>query len=78
VPLTVITATIAAAHHDVVDDFAGLIVLSATPRKLAHPGILHPGGRRRTACSLEFAAKNRSCEINDGGGLFDPGSRGEM
>jgi hypothetical protein len=31
-PLSVVTATIAATHHDLVDDFAGLIALSATPR----------------------------------------------
>jgi hypothetical protein len=44
------TAVIAVvASHDVVDDFAGLIALSATPRKVAYPEILHPGGRRRTA-----------------------------
>ncbi|WP_234682527.1 hypothetical protein [Bradyrhizobium monzae] len=60
------------------DDFAGLIALSATPRKLAPPGILHPGGRRRTARSLESAAKNRIRGINDGDARFDPESRGEM
>ncbi|WP_456664623.1 hypothetical protein [Bradyrhizobium sp. LB13.1] len=64
--MVITAANVAAASHDVVDEFAGLIALSATTRKVALSQILHPREAIRRP--------KRAPDINEGSALFDPGS----
>jgi hypothetical protein len=65
--MVIAAANAAAASHDVVDEFAGLIALSATTRKVALSQILHPGEAIRRP--------KRAPDMNDHGAPFDPGNR---
>jgi hypothetical protein len=53
VPLTAVSATTTAASLDVVDDFAGLIALSATPRRCHIAKFYTPAGDDASADRAE-------------------------